>query len=233
MTSKNESGSIKTGIVALVAATALSSSMLAMADHHEEGKPEGEDVQMGADLSLANQLASYGDRNNDALALIVAASIRQGIPTTDEEGEAESQGSGEIGEEKEEGAGNGADDILARARELAGDNEELTGLIDDVAASGSRAGDVEGPGCYHDRVYAGYTDIWNITYTRGSNWVELSGDRDTDLDMYVYSGGRLLCAGDSWDDREFCSWRQYNTGNIRVEIKNLGGVYNVYDLCTN
>lgn len=223
---------MKTAQAAVVAGlVALSLSAGAFADHHE-GKAEGDAVQAGMDLAMANQLASYGDRNSDAMALIVAASIKQGIGSTDEEGEKESEGDGEM-EEKEEGAGNGVDDILDRARALAGDNPELGGMIEDVAAMGSR-GDVAGAGCYNDRVWSHNTDTWTITFTAGSNYVDLSGDGDTDLDLYVYDGsGRLICAGESYYDDEFCSWRQYNTGYMYVKVKNLGGVYNVYDLCTN
>lgn len=223
---------IKTAKAAVVAGlVALSLSAGAFADHHE-GKPEGETVDTGRDLAMANQLASYGDRNNDALALIVAASIKQGIGSTEEEGEKESEGEGEMGE-KDEGAGNSVGDILDRARALAGDNPELGGMIDDVAATSSR-GDVAGAGCYNDRVWSGYTDTWTITFTAGSNYIDLSGDGDTDLDLYVYdSNGRLICAGESYYDDEFCSWRQYRPETLYVKVKNLGGVYNVYDLCTN
>ncbi len=229
MTCKIESGSIKTGVLACVAAIAMSSSMVAMADEHEEAKPEGEVVAAGMDLALANQLADYGDRNSDALSLIVAANIMNGLGTVEErEGEPESEGSGEVGEDKPEQAG-----ILDRARELAGDNEELIALIEDAEMAGSRAGDVAGPGCYHDRVYSGYTDIWTITFTPGSNYISLDGDGDTDLDLRVYAGGRLICQSLSYSDNEFCSWNQYNVGTVRVEVDNLGHVYNVYDLCTN
>lgn len=228
MTCKTESGPIKTGVLACVAAIAMSVPMAAMADGHESDKPEGDAVATGMDLALANQLAAYGDRNNDALSLIVAANIMNGLGAIEErEGEAESEGSGEAGDDKPEEAG-----LLDRARELAGDNEELIALIEDAEMAGAR-GDIAGPGCYNDRVYAGYTDIWTITFTPGSNYVSLDGDGDTDLDLRVYSGSRLICQSLSYSDNEFCSWNQYNTGSVRVEVDNLGGVYNVYHLCTN
>ncbi len=228
MTCKTESGPIKTGVLACVAAIAMSSSMVAMADEHESDKPEGDAVAAGMDLALANQLAAYGDRNNDALSLIVAANIMSGLGTIEErEGEAESEGSGEAGEMKPEQAG-----ILDRARELAGDNEELIALIEDAEMAGSR-GDIAGPGCYNDSVWSNSTDIWTITFTPGSNYIALDGDGDTDLDLRVYAGGRLICQSLSYSDNEFCSWNQYNTGAVRAEVQNLGGVYNVYDLCTN
>ena len=132
MTCKTESGPIKTGVLACVAAIAMSTSMAALADGHESEKPEGDAVAAGMDLALANQLAAYGDRNSDALALIVAANIMNGLGTIEErEGEAESEGSGEAGEMKPEDDG-----LLDRARELAGDNEELIALIEDAEMAG-------------------------------------------------------------------------------------------------
>ncbi len=229
MTCKTESGPIRTGVLACVAAIAMSSSAAALADGHESEKPEGDAVAAGMDLALANQLAAYGDRNNDALSLIVAANIMNGLGTIEErEGEAESEGSGEAGDDKPEEAG-----LLDRARELAGDDEELIALIEDAEMAGAR-GDIAGPGCYNDSVWSGYTDIWTITFTPGSNYISLDGDGDTDLDLYVYApNGNLICQGLSYNDNEFCSWNQYSTATVRVEVKNLGSVYNVYDLCTN
>jgi len=218
-------------IVAGVVTIALSTGVNA-AEQAEESKATDASVQTGLDLSLANQLAAYGDRNDDAMSLIVAASIKKGVGTTVAEGEKETEGTGEA-TEKEERGGNSADDMLARASTLAGDNEELAGLIADVEAMASR-GDVQGAGCYNDSVLSGYTDTWNIRFTPGSNYVDLSGDGDTDLDLYVYGpDGHLVCSSESYYDDEFCSWHQYRTANVRVKIKNLGNVYNVYDLCTN
>lgn len=231
MTSKSLLKIVSKSAVACVAALALTTGV--SADEHES-KPEGEAPQAGMDMDLANQLASYGDRNEDALALIVAASIKQGLGSSEaDEAEKESEGEGE-GEDKDgDGHGNSVEDMLARASEYAGDNAELAGMIADVEAEGAR-GDIQGPGCYQDAVLAGYTDIWNITFTPGSNYIALSGDGDTDLDLYVYDRrGNLICQSLSYYDDEYCSWYQSRTRPIRVEVKNLGYVYNVYDLCTN
>jgi hypothetical protein len=201
----------------------------------EDPKPSGPAIQTGASLALANQLAAYGDANKDPLALVAAAKILKQIGEPRAlQGEPKSEGSGSGGKENPASDGNSAADLLARAEALAGQNADLRELIADVRATGSR-GAADGAGCYDPEVVrAGYHDNWDITFTPGSNYVQIAGDGDTDLDLEIYSGdGRLICESVSYSDRESCQWYQRGTGRIRAVVTNLGGVWNEYRLCTN
>ena len=92
-----------------------------------------------------------------------------------------------------------------------------------------------GPQSGRDTVRAHGTDVYEIQFAGGRlAEVLLSGDGDTDLDLFVYDEyGNEVCSDVSFDDQEYCSWRPRWTGFFTIEIENLGGVYNVYTLTTN
>lgn len=61
--------------------------------------------------------------------------------------------------------------------------------------------------------------------------VQLTGDGDTDLDLYVYDeNGKLISKSETYSDREYA----YITANMRtsitVKVVNRDDVYNDYDL---
>jgi hypothetical protein len=95
-------------------------------------------------------------------------------------------------------------------------------------------GAVGGPRATVDRVLARTTDIWNIGFRGGEiGSIRVDGDGDTDLDCYVYSGGRLVAVDNDYTDYCILDWYQGSTGTVRLEIRNLGAVYNQYVLTTN
>lgn len=64
--------------------------------------------------------------------------------------------------------------------------------------------------------------------------VWLRGDGDTNLDLYVWDeNNRLVCASETYGDREICRWHPRWTGQFYIEIVNFGSVYNVADIGTN
>jgi hypothetical protein len=61
--------------------------------------------------------------------------------------------------------------------------------------------------------------------------IELSGDGDTDLDMYVYSSdGSLIDQLESYADSETSYVSAIRSGTIRIKVVNRGNVYNRYSL---
>ena len=85
------------------------------------------------------------------------------------------------------------------------------------------------------QVEAGSTDVYDLAFAGGSEAsVYVEGDGDTDLDLYVLDElGNQVCAHADNSDVMSCSWTPASTGEFRVEIENLGGVYNEYFLWTN
>lgn len=64
--------------------------------------------------------------------------------------------------------------------------------------------------------------------------VEVRGDGDTDLDLYVYdAAGNQICSGESYDDREVCVWTPRWTDVFTIRVRNLGSVYNHAVVTTN
>ena len=64
--------------------------------------------------------------------------------------------------------------------------------------------------------------------------VVVSGDGDTDLDLYVYdSNGNLIAKDDDYTDGCYVRWRPSWTGRFIIKIVNRGPVYNKYVLMTN
>ena len=61
--------------------------------------------------------------------------------------------------------------------------------------------------------------------------IQLVGDGDTDLDMYVYSAeGILIDSRESFSDVETSYITAYRSGTITIKVVNRGGVYNNYDI---
>lgn len=202
------------------------------------GSAQTQAVELAA---LADQLATYGDRKKDAMALIVAAKIQSevGVQAGKQERTA-GKGKGSDKGDKKSGAAPQPRDtsvagLTARAKQYAGDRKDLIALADDVAKSGAR-GAVGGPKGATHVVEARVTDHFrNISFQAGQPAaVAISGDGDTDLDLFVYDENNLLiCRSDSAGDDEICRWTPRWTGVFRFEVRNLGTVYNRYRILTN
>jgi hypothetical protein len=81
------------------------------------------------------------------------------------------------------------------------------------------------------RVLAFETDTWRIRTAAGDTRVVVDGDGDTDLDCWVYDRfGNLL--GSDVDGTDLCVVRFRNPSNaeLAIRIRNLGNVYNDYEL---
>jgi hypothetical protein len=210
----------------------------ANAGEKAEATPEAAAVDA---VALAAALAQQGRDSESPALLIAAAELLSGIS----EGEAkdraketrENEGAGEAGEKADaEAPALTVAALLADARQLAGGDEALGQLITRVEQAQQGAmGRYRGPGSTVTRVNAYSTDIFNDTFTGGRYaQVCISGDGDTDLDLYVFDeNGNLIGSSTSYGDDECVSWTPRWTGRFRIEVRNLGRVWNQYRLWTN
>ena len=137
----------------------------------------------------------------------------------------------------DDGAADGpvtADQMFAKATELAGDDDMLIGLIEDAQAEGSR-GRIGGAVEWLSRLPAGQTDVWEIPFY-GNSYAEIAvaGDGDADLDVAVTDeNGNVICYDVSYSDRVYCDWTPSWDGYFYVTVQNMGGSRNSYYLLTN
>lgn len=61
--------------------------------------------------------------------------------------------------------------------------------------------------------------------------VSIVGDGDTDLDLYVYdANNNLIASGIGLSDRETVSFVPHVTSTFRIEVRNLGNVWNQFSI---
>lgn len=184
-------------------------------------------------MAIADELARFGIESSDPVMLIAAARIKGQLNPTQLEATPEAN-EGEPAGEKDSGIDFSADGLLDRAATMAAGNSSVETLVASARAAGSR-GAVGGPKATIDRVLAGDTDVWPIRY-EGNQIAEIaiSGDGDTDLDLYVHDeNGNLICFDEDYSDQAYCRWAPRWTGTFYIKVKNLGGVYNQYSIATN
>ena len=127
-----------------------------------------------------------------------------------------------------------AEEMFAKARELAADDETVLGLIDDALAEGAR-GRVGGAVEWLSRLPSGQTDVWEIPFY-GNSYAEVAivGDGDANLDVAVTDeNGNVICYDVSWSDKLYCDWTPAWDGYFYVTVQNMGGSRNSYYLLTN
>ena len=81
-----------------------------------------------------------------------------------------------------------------------------------------------------ETVKANTCDVYEITLKQGESfYIYVSGDGDTDLDLFVYDeNGNLVGSDVEDDDACLCVVTPKWTGKFKIKIKNLGNVYNRY-----
>lgn len=205
-----------------------------------EEKPElkGEKSESLAAVRLANDLLRYGYTNKSTLALLDALQIFSENPTqklnTTREGDA-------VDESKTDGkkakVSFDYETVLADAKNFAAGDANLLALIDnvDAEAKGAHRGSVNGPSRHYDSVNGNSTDTYQISFVANElAEILVSGDGDTDLDLYVYdSNGNLIASDRDYSDDCYVRWVPRWTGRYIVKIVNRGPVYNRYALLTN
>ena len=86
-----------------------------------------------------------------------------------------------------------------------------------------------------DRVNARASRYFTQETTPGTQLViSLVGDGDTDLDLFVRNRfGNTICSRTGETDRETCRISVNGDGPFRIEVRNLGHVYNEFTLRTS
>ena len=214
-------------------------TMSGMAQTVEE-KPEvtGETSESLAAVKLANQILRYGYENQSTLALLDALQIFSENPTqtlnATKRGEA-------VDETKSEGKKAAVhfdyETVLADAKTFADGDPNLLALIDniDAEAKGAQRGNINGPSRDYYAVNGNsYLDYTASFVANQLAEVLLSGDGDTDLDLYVYdSNGNLIASDTDYSDDCYVRWVPRWTGRYTIRIVNRGPVYNRFVILTN
>lgn len=197
-------------------------------------KEKSETAEM---LNVAGRLVKYGYQTKTALPLIQAAEIYNRLGVSNEaEAKAKSSESDAVAERDAQDKANPVSfdpaKLLADATTYADGDKNLLALI---KAAGETRGRVGGPVRHADRVNARSTDTYTIRFRGGEPaLVIVSGDGDTDLDLYVYDENGNFIASDT-DSSDDCvvTFNPRWTGPFKIKIKNYGNVYNNYVLVTN
>lgn len=218
-------------ILSLVAAVIMFGST-AMAQAIPETKEAVEIPQSATMLQVAGQLAKYGYAEGEALPLIQAAEIFQNFQgkalntEVTHEGEATGQKDSKVSFDPAK--------LLADATVMADGDATLLALIKNVQDSATRGavGDYEAT---TTTVAAQGTDIYKIRFRGGEQAIVIvSGDGDTDLDVFVYdSNGNLVASDTDNTDDCVCVWTPRYTGTFTIKVKNYGRVYNRYVIAVN
>ena len=205
-----------------------------------EDKPEvnGETSESLAAVKLANQILRYGYENQSTLALLDALQIFSENPTqalnATKQGEA-------VDETKSEGKKAAVhfdyETVLADAKRFADGDPNLLALIDniDAEAKGAQRGNINGPSRDYYAVNGNsYLDYTASFVANQLAEILVSGDGDTDLDLYVYdSNGNLIASDTDYSDDCYVRWIPKWTGRYIIRIVNRGPVYNRFVILTN
>lgn len=229
-------------ISSLLCATALTfTPMAALAEDKtgENVQATATDAQLGAvsKAALAQDLFAHAQQGKNPVAALAAAQIMMALDLEDVERKKQTvENEGDPVAEEGDGVDSPVDAVvmLAAAREFAGGDEVILGLIEDVVAEGSR-GRIGGASRTLSRLRAGRTDIFEVPFY-GGRLAELAilGDGDTDLDLLVTdANGNTICLDRSYSDKLYCSWTPRWDGYFYIAVKNQGRIRNSYYILTN
>ena len=221
----------------LVATTALVA--LALPAMAEDKKPNVNPQATGqkggvATLAMAQDLYALGMANKDALTVLTAAKLAASVDVKDVEQKKKTEGTETAGQEDGKDAPVSAADMMASAKELAGEDETLQGLIEDAEAEGAR-GRIGGASETLSRLPAGQTDVWEVPFY-GNSYAEVAvvGDGDANLDVLVTDeNGNTICYDVSYSDKVYCDFVPAWNGYFYITVQNNGGSRNSYYLLTN
>ena len=225
-------------ILALLIATSMSVNfMYSQEKQSETTEKTGEIVSPSKEMQtiiLAGQLAKYGYENNSATALIQAAELYLSVGSQDFQPDSFEQGKGEE-TTKDAFVSLDPKQILDDAKILADGDQAYLAMIEKVAKASPSRGAVGGPKRAVHQVRAKSTDTFTVKFFSNERaTVVVSGDGDTDLDLYIYDEiGNLIAKDDDYSDDCIVNWFPKWTGQYEIRVVNRGNVYNEYVIATN
>lgn len=186
----------------------------------KNGKNRSESASAVEAVAAAQGMVRYGDSAKDPLALIAAAKALKNLAGKDSTSE---RVSGKPAEAKNKPDSMSVEAILSRAKALANGRQDIVALADDVAKEGAR-GALNGPGIARTVVRGGAVDNFRVVFRGGEPArVLVSGDGDSDLDLYVYDQyGNRVCSDTDATDEMLCGWTPRETGPFIIRVRNLG-----------
>lgn len=188
-------------------------------------------------LRLASALARYGYEQQNALPLIQAVQIIYENPSQALEADVKGKTDAPTTDNKSGMLSLDVTKLLADAKAFAEGDETLTKLIaqTEANAANTQRGAVNGPrrGVY--AVAGNCHNDFDVSFVQGYlAEVAVSGDGDTDLDLYIYdSNGHLIAQDQDYTDDCYVSWVPAWTGRYTVRVVNRGPIYNRYAIVTN
>ena len=188
-------------------------------------------------LRLATDLVKYGYAQQAALPLIDALQIISENPTQNLSAEIKGETNAPSTDKKNGKVTLDFAQIAADAKTFAEGDYSLLCFIAQIESDAQSAhrGAVNGPRIGNYVVSGNCYNDFECSFTKGYlAEVGVSGDGDTDLDLYVYdSNGNLIAKDTSYSDDCYVNWVPAWTGRFIIRIVNRGPVYNNYVVATN
>ncbi len=186
-------------------------------------------------VRISAQLYERGLADGDALLVLAAAKLRREAPDLRPRAQPRLPRGASAPVEAPEAAPVGWQDMMASARALAGGDEALLGLIDDVEAASSK-GVATGQVYSISEIGDGATDTYDALPFQGGDYAEVYVEsRDgSDLNLYIYDAqGRLVCSDTDISAISYCGWRPAESGSFTIAVENRGQGAAGYSLMTN
>lgn len=198
-----------------------------------DGASAGETTTPLSDLALSARLADRARADRDPLALVVAASIRRGVPTTPVVRAPESPTTAEAVAAPTAEAS--VAQLLAEAVALSKNDPTIVALAEDVGAAASK-GLVQGAGASRATLPAAGTDWYRGLRFEGSRYaealVELSGAGDVRVSVWDQSGN-LVCRDPNPSSVAYCGWVPSQTALFDIKVENRSTRPIPYRMYTN
>ena len=121
--------------------------------------------------------------------------------------------------------------LTVNAASAASNNDVLTWGTEEVGTAWGTASFCINASTY-ETVKANSTDRYTYRFYAGESvYIYVKGDGDTDLDLYVYDeNGNLIDSDTDIGDTCLCTFTPKWTGRFTIKVKNLGRVYNRYQI---